>query len=99
MNDECKQLAVDLSAYFDQELDEAETRAVESHLADCADCRESLEKMGRLRAALHTAPPPPLEQKLIQDLMQALRQPERRAGRDLFKGVRGRPRSPVTRGN
>lgn len=99
MNEDCKRLAVDLSAYFDQELDGEDARKVEAHLADCPDCREDMEKMGRMRAALHvTAAPGAPQQRLLQDLMQTLRQPERQDGRELFDIGRGRPGATVTRG-
>ncbi|MDH4225279.1 MAG: zf-HC2 domain-containing protein [Deltaproteobacteria bacterium] len=48
----CKQYAVDLSAYFDGELDADETRFLEAHLATCTDCRESLAKMDSIRSTL-----------------------------------------------
>ena len=41
-----------LSAYHDGELPAGERAAVERHLAECAACREALEQMRRLSAAL-----------------------------------------------
>ena len=42
-----------LHAFADGELDAAEARAVEAHLATCADCRAELAQIRALKAALH----------------------------------------------
>ena len=99
MKSECEKLAVELSAYFDKELNGAQAAAVEAHLAGCADCRGDLEKMTRLRNALHdsgTRAAP--ETRLLQDLMQALRRPERNDGRELFEIGRNGPPPSTIRG-
>lgn len=48
----CERFAVDLSAYFDGELDGAELVAVEQHLSGCGACTEKLEKLNKLRVAM-----------------------------------------------
>lgn len=73
-NQACREYAVDLSAYFDGELEEPERAELEAHLADCQGCRHDLEKMGRLRQAM-TAMRPPRQQRsgrLLRDLMRSL---------------------------
>jgi anti-sigma factor RsiW len=53
-------LDYELSAYLDGEIDEAERRRVEAHLADCADCRallDDLRQMVRRSRALDDRPP------------------------------------------
>ena len=42
-----------LHAYADDELDADEARAVEAHLASCADCRAELAAIRELKSALH----------------------------------------------
>ncbi len=42
-----------LHAYADEELDAAETTAVEAHLETCADCRAELAAIRELKTALH----------------------------------------------
>ena len=39
----CHELREELSAYFDGELGQTETRRVESHLADCPACRKDVQ--------------------------------------------------------
>jgi anti-sigma factor RsiW len=48
----CERLAVDLSAYFDGELEGKALGVVEQHLSGCAACTEKLEKLKQLRAAM-----------------------------------------------
>ena len=43
-----------LHAYADEELDAAEAKAVEAHLATCAECRAELAGIRDLKAALRT---------------------------------------------
>jgi len=97
MSGECEKFAVDLSAYFDDELGAEEATAVKAHLTGCARCRADLDKMRGLRDALHhtgdTAVP---EKRLIQDLMRALQRP---AGQDARgPGEAGRRGPNLTRG-
>jgi anti-sigma factor RsiW len=47
----------DLSAYVDDELSRSERRKLESHLAGCAACRESLEEIQELRKTFQSLPP------------------------------------------
>lgn len=45
----CEAMAMELSAYFDNELGPAKAAQVRQHLEHCADCRRRLEGMQRLR--------------------------------------------------
>lgn len=47
----CEAIAMDLSAYFDNELGPAEAAQVKHHLEHCADCRKKLEGMQHMRDA------------------------------------------------
>lgn len=71
---DCESFAVDLSAYFDDELDAKETALVEEHLSGCAACQGNLAKMRRLRDALHrSSGPAGPASRLVEDLMRALK--------------------------
>ena len=49
-----------LSAYADGELDDKSRTQLESHLADCSECRAELASLRRTRALLRALPQPPL---------------------------------------
>lgn len=57
----CAQVRERLSAYLDGECPEGEAQGVARHLEDCPGCREELEALLRLTAALAelTVPAPP----------------------------------------
>jgi anti-sigma factor RsiW len=96
MSGACEQYAIDLSAYFDEELEPAEAAAVKAHLEGCARCRVELERMRGLRQALNRTGAAALpERRLLQDLMRALGQPESRQGAGRNGEEQGRG---VTRG-
>lgn len=96
MSGACDRFAVDLSAYFDDELDPAEAAAVKAHVDGCARCRAELDKMRGLRNALNRTGEAALpERRLLQDLMRALSQPESQKSGGLTTGERG---PGVTRG-
>lgn len=72
-NPACEAIAVDLSAYYDGELEGDRTAAVEAHLSDCAACRSQLDKMAKLSNALRAignlgAPKRPLIEELLREL-------------------------------
>ncbi len=50
----------ELSAFLDGELTQNETRRVESHLQDCADCKAELEELKSLTGKLKNLPEAPL---------------------------------------
>jgi anti-sigma factor RsiW len=65
---------MELSAYFDNELDAAETAQVKQHLEHCAVCRKKLEGMQRLRdgfaqLAMHRVAP---RRSILQGLLRLL---------------------------
>jgi hypothetical protein len=98
MSGDCEKFAVDLSAYFDDELSAEEAAVVKAHVDGCQRCRADLDKMKGLRSALNSSGGAPVpEQRLIQDLMRALRQPDGQGGADVFGSGRRGP-SP-TRGS
>jgi Putative zinc-finger len=51
-----RQSSSDIELYFYGELEPAERSAVERHLRSCTDCRQALEEMSTIRAALATRP-------------------------------------------
>ena len=70
---ECYIYAVDLSAYFDGELDGERMREIELHIHDCLGCRDTLAKMRLLSEALRAVsrvkiPGRPLVDKLLREL-------------------------------
>lgn len=62
----------ELSIYLDDRLAEPELRRLESHLAECEDCRRRLEGMRRVVRGLErlerTAPPPQLTHQVEQQV-------------------------------
>jgi anti-sigma factor RsiW len=68
-----------LSAWMDGELEAPWSRAVEEHLAACAQCRERLAVLERTRALLRADPEPdlaaPMERVRQSVLAQGLAQP------------------------
>ena len=48
----CEELSVELSAYYDGELQGVEKENVEQHLRSCKPCQDTLEKMGGISRAL-----------------------------------------------
>ncbi len=51
MNRDCRRLRPLITRHLDRELAEPEVRALDVHLAACAECRAELEALGTLRAA------------------------------------------------
>ena len=52
MSDTCAKFSVDLSAYFDGELEAEEEKALKAHLDACDKCRGDLDRMRRIRSAM-----------------------------------------------
>lgn len=82
LHDEAEQA---LAAYVLDALPEAERRALEEHLRDCAECRQELAALYRAAAALPltldaAAPPPALRERILRAVGAAPAVPERRAG-------------------
>ena len=50
----CEQLSMELSAYFDGELEAPDRAAIELHVSECEACSRKLEQMRKLRSALST---------------------------------------------
>lgn len=71
-----------LSEYLDEELDAAARPACAQHLSSCADCRELLDDLRRLRGAACALPARPPE----RDLWPAIESELTRAPRALARG-------------
>lgn len=71
MSKGCKSYAVDLSAYFDGELEGDSLERMERHLDGCEGCRDTLERLGKLRSALHSLARPPRRRNSILDELKA----------------------------
>ena len=65
MSDGCKSYAVDLSAYFDGELEGVDAERIRVHLETCAACQDTLLRLRKLRSALHALSKPPRQQRSI----------------------------------
>lgn len=70
MGQACEKYAVDLSAYFDGELEGEELAELEAHLTECEACRASLEQMGAISSAMHTIASPPRRRGSILDALR-----------------------------
>lgn len=53
----CRQLAAEVDAYLDGDLDQVAASACRGHLRTCAACRDLADRQTRLRAALAELPP------------------------------------------
>jgi hypothetical protein len=64
-----------LDAYFDNELPDAERRAVETHLATCLACREALEQVASASSLMKSIELPAMSQMGRARLMRGLTDP------------------------
>ncbi len=71
MSTDCKPFSVELSAYFDDELEGGELESMQGHLKECEDCRKGLEKMNKLRSALSTLSQTPIHRRSVLDDLKA----------------------------
>ncbi len=65
MNNGCEKYSVELSAYFDGELEGEELTIMEGHLETCEGCRHSLGRLKKLHGALTSLSAPPLRQRSV----------------------------------
>jgi anti-sigma factor RsiW len=73
----CKAYAVELSAYFDGELEGRALQDIEAHLTGCDACRNTLDRLTRLRVALHAMTRPHRRHgSILEDLRARLAQEE-----------------------
>ena len=94
----CVKVERKLNAFLDAELTAAERARVEEHLCECASCREALDRLRGVAAALAQAPTPPaVPDGFAERLMaRAARRAEQSSHRPVV--VRLRPSfSPVMR--
>jgi hypothetical protein len=89
-----------LSAYLDGEAAFHESREIEGHLADCAECRGRFESMQRTVSGVwrleRVAPPPGLSTRVRAEVA-AMRRPEPARTRGVWSYVFGLPNRPVFR--
>lgn len=76
MSKGCKAYAVELSAYFDGELRGDALARMESHLAACENCRDTLARLRKLRNAMHALSKPPRRRSSILEDLKARMQQE-----------------------
>ncbi len=76
---ECQEVQGQLSAWLDQELDDATGAMISAHLETCVACRRDWQRLQALDAALGSlaAPVPP---DLAAKVAERLRRPRRRQG-------------------
>ncbi len=72
MKQACPEMAVEISAYFDDELEPREREAVELHLKDCPTCRASLDSMGKLHSAFSALSAPAPTRANARPILQAV---------------------------
>ena len=69
MNPECKLVQPLISAYFDGETNDNETRQVRQHLVTCSECQSDLEAYRRIRRQFnrmsHPSAPPELRRAVL----------------------------------
>jgi len=65
----CRKYSVDLSAYFDGELEEEEETELKAHIETCEGCSASLERLETLHNALTSLKKPSLGgRSVLEDL-------------------------------
>lgn len=79
---ECRKINALLSPYIDQMTDEHENALVEAHLRTCPHCRQELQQLQKLCAAIGKMEEPVLPRSLWKDLCERLN----------FKKIPGLPR-------
>jgi hypothetical protein len=86
----CQQVRNDIKAYIDCELGPVARRRVESHLAQCAECRKELSAMTDLTNEVKNVPTVPTPEGLRMNVLRGIEfEPPagRRQTRGLTKGV------------
>src|SRR3712207_3607368 len=77
MNADCRAIRPLLSAYMDNDLTPDELRAVQAHVAGCAECAATLAEYRQLRSLVRAlpqpTPPPALRQSVFAKATPAYR--------------------------
>lgn len=80
-----------LSAYLDNEVDEAERTALERHLPTCEECRDALDQLRQTRSLLRALPAPVSPRSFLIPETGAIPQPiTRRAAAEISSVRRAR---------
>jgi hypothetical protein len=88
---DCNQTSNLLNAYVDKELSKSDLTLVESHLAECASCREELEDIRRLDARMRDEVTAPVElRSKVADKLEAARTVSPRVSLKEMLGMRFR---------
>ena len=72
---ECCQARTKISAYMDQELDEASSRQLESHLHQCAECRETLNDFREIDDLVRDLPKLELGADFAKQMVMSVSEP------------------------
>lgn len=72
-NHECRHLLSSLSDYVDGDVDEALCREIESHMADCENCRVVVNTLTKTVELYQSAPSPDLPSDVRERLYATLR--------------------------
>ena len=83
MSKECKSYSVDLSAYFDGELEGEALEKMQIHLKGCKDCKQKLDKFGKLHNAMAGLSGPSRQGRSILDDIKAKLEQGSQIGKDL----------------
>ena len=67
----CGKYSVDLSAYFDRELEGDALGEMEAHLEECEACTEGLKKLDRLHNAITSLAQAPTHRRSVLDDLKA----------------------------
>jgi anti-sigma factor RsiW len=63
----CSKISELLSAYLDGEISAKDKEIVETHLTECASCKQKLEIMQKTQNILKNTPPMPVPETLLKD--------------------------------
>lgn len=75
----CSEVSSSLAEYLYNELDRAQRAPIHDHLAECAECSESLQQMGVAKAWLDTAEEPPATASVVPVFVRQASELQRRA--------------------
>lgn len=87
---QCTDIYLFLDDLLDRQIDSDRKQMLDTHLAECAPCRATVEKEKNLRKQLHALPSPQLAPAradyLIRQAIQQAHKQQRRQKRGIFRG-------------